>query len=442
MQSPTDRKELLTFLKTDPRMSICRDLAGETMVQYNKNAEDPSQRVIVFNRAEYKEKKNIFTKISGLFWVSWRDLRGTSYSNKNLDQQLKQTAAIMSISTLWDAFCTTPVIYAFSKAGGFLVSPLLTISYTLLLLIMSNKAGVFSVNRTKGNGRTASYLLGVFFLMSLAKTLMSGVGIDLISQQSRIRNLAAKDFIESKNLLVGNSKNAYQELLLSATNDCDRYAEEQAKLDTSRRVGRRQYQLIEEKMYKTPIVEGIKNPKILIDNYLTDLGVCRTKDLINSFIGKANFDADKAIQTRIDLKKAPVKYLYLLNRNQYYDLFKGNPIKGSENTFQNQSKIFKDAGIEFRTDCQENEVDCQGNLRWTDPGLAINKASSQFYEKVAKREFQSLGFSLIGFLISIILSSTAVVQLYTISIDPKLRASRSSYLAAVRNKFFSKVLEN
>ena len=54
MQSPTDRKELLTFLKTDPRMSICRDLAGETMVQYNKNAEDPSQRVIVFNRAEYK----------------------------------------------------------------------------------------------------------------------------------------------------------------------------------------------------------------------------------------------------------------------------------------------------------------------------------------------------------------------------------------------------
>ena len=67
MQSPTDRKELLTFLKTDPRMSKCRDLAGETMVQYNKNAEDPSQRVIVFNRAEYKRKKIFLLKFRDFF---------------------------------------------------------------------------------------------------------------------------------------------------------------------------------------------------------------------------------------------------------------------------------------------------------------------------------------------------------------------------------------
>ena len=118
----------------------------------------------------------------------------------------------MSLSTVWDFICTYPVIFYFAKASGALVLPISSL-YALLLLAMSNAAGKLAMNRTKGNNNTATFLLTVFLVLSFVKTLMSGVGIDLISQQSRIRKLAAKDFIESKNLLVGNSKNAYQELL-------------------------------------------------------------------------------------------------------------------------------------------------------------------------------------------------------------------------------------
>ena len=74
--------------------------------------------------------------------------------------------------------------------------------------------------------------------------------------------------------------------------------------------------------------------------------------------------------------------------------------------------------------------------------MAINKASNQFYSRVINKEFQSLGFSFIGFIISVILSLTAVVLLYTSSINMKVRASRSNYLDAVRNKLFTDMKED
>ena len=71
--------------------------------------------------------------------------------------------------------------------------------------------------------------------------------------------------------------------------------------------------------------------------------------------------------------------------------------------------------------------------------MAINQASKQFYRKIAGKELQSLGFSLVGFVISILLSITAVVLLYASSINMKVRASRSSYILALRNKIFTEL---
>ena len=52
-------------------------------------------------------------------------------------------------------------------------------------------------------------------------------------------------------------------------------------------------------------------------------------------------------------------------------------------------------------------------------------ASKQFYGRILNKEWDSLGLSYIGFLISILLSFTATILLYTSSIDIRNRASRS-----------------
>ena len=214
-------------------MDHIRKLANQTKVQYNRNEKDPTQRIRVYNRAKYKTRKSLFSNLSEIFWVPGRNLRGKAYSDPNLDQQLNQTASIMSLSTIWDFICTSPVIYYFAKGSGLFVLPL-SAAYALLLLVMSNKAGEFAMNRNKDSNRTASFLLLVFFTLSFIKTLMSGVGIDLVSRSGEIKNLAAKEYLENKSLVTTKSKKAYGALFESVSNKCDELSLKQSKLDLNK----------------------------------------------------------------------------------------------------------------------------------------------------------------------------------------------------------------
>ena len=436
----TKRKQLINWIKAQPDLEHIRILANQTKVQYNKNEKDSSKRIRVFNRAKYKTKKSFLRGFAEIVWLPARNLRGKAYADPNLDQQLSQTASIVSLSTLWDFICTSPVIYYFAKGSGPLVLPISAL-YSLLLLIMSNKSGEFAMNRSKESNRTSSFLLMVFFTLSFIKTLMSGVGIDLVSKSAEIKNLTAKEFLDNSKVefVANKSENPYKNLLESASSECTRLALEQSRLDPKKRPQRQLYKELRKEMYKKPRNMEQLKPTLLIDKYLTELGPCVQKDLINSFIGNNDMAYDKALISKNELREnlSPISYLYAFNRNQYYNLFKGNPIAGSESSLEKYKDTFKESAINFNIDCNKSEKNCAGSVRWTDPGMAINQASKQFYEKIKTKDFQSLGFSFIGFIISILLSITAVVLLYASSLDMKVRASRSSYVLSLRNKIFS-----
>ncbi len=434
----TSKKQLFNWIHTQTDLDHLRKIACETKIVYDKEIENPSKRVKVYSEPVYKIKKSKLKKLMEIIWVPGRNLRGKSYGDKNFDQQLNETSSIMSLSTVWDFICTYPVIYYFAKASGILVMPLSSL-YAILLLAMSNAAGKFAMNRTKENNRTATFLLLVFLLLSFIKTLMSGVGIDLISRPDDIKNLTAMEFLKNKGIDYEKPKEAYKSLLQSAEKECQRLANERSKLDPTKRGQKNIYKNINIEMNKVPLNITKSSPKYLIDNYLTELGSCKQKDLINSFIGKENFKNSEASIAKNNLRNSltPLSYLYIFNRNQYYNLFKGNPLSGSEENLKNYKEAFNNSSIDFRTECLAEDTNCKGSVRWTNPGMAINQASSQFYKKVLDKDFQSLGFSFIGFIISILLSLTAVVLLYTSSISMNLRASRSNYLDAVRNKLFT-----
>ena len=437
------KKLLVNWIKSQPELDYLRKLACETKIVYNKEIDEPSKRVKVFSEPNYETKKGKLKRLFEIIWVPGRNLRGKSYGDKNFDQQLNETSSIMSLSTGWDFICTFPVLYYFAKASGVLVFPISSL-YALLLLAISNAAGKLAMNRTKGNNNTASFLLTVFLVLSFVKTLMSGVGIDLISRPDDIKNLAAKEFLKENGIDSEKPKQAYKDLLNSASRECSRLADEQSKLDATKRSQKSLYRELGLQMNKVPTNITKSNPKYLIDNYLMDLGACTQRDLINSFIGKENFKNGEAFLAKDNLRNSltPISYLYLFNRNQYYNLFKGNPLSGSEENLKNYKNTFDKSGIEFNTDCLSDDKNCQGKVRWTNPGMAINQASNQFYTRVKNKDFQSLGFSFIGFIISVILSLTAVVLLYTSSINMKVRASRSNYLDAVRNKLFTDMKED
>lgn len=440
---PTDRDQLLNWIKSQPELTFLRKKANETRIIYDKKTDEITNRVKVYKEPTYKPNENKLGKLFELIWVPGRKLRGKAYGDTNFDMQLTQTSSLMSLSTVWDFICTYPVIYYFAKASGTLVLPISSL-YAFLLLGMSNAAGKFAMNRSKDNNKTASFLLSVFFLLSLIKTLMSGVGIDLISQSRSIKDQAALNFLENKELNQKEPQQAYKDLLISSNKECERLASEQSKLDTSNRGQRRLYREFQEQMNKMPIVETNLEPKYLIDNYVTDLGACTKKDLINSFIGKNALEDNKTLEAKNNLRNSlsPLSYAYVFHRSQYHNLFKGNPLAGSESNLEKYIKIFNGTNIDFKINCLESDNECKGEVRWTNPGKAINEASTQFYKKIRNKEFDKLGFSFVGFIISILLSMTAVVLLFSASLNMKIRASRSNYIQALRNQIFTEMKDS
>tara|TARA_B100001057_G_scaffold41222_1_gene36982 strand:- start:1093 stop:2433 length:1341 start_codon:yes stop_codon:yes gene_type:complete len=438
----SEKKKFLNWIKSHPNCSHIREQAMNTEVTYDPENPNASQIIKIFDTPNHKKKTSFIKNIIDNIWVPGYKLRGNSYSDENYDNQLNQTSSIMSISAIFDMICTAPILFYFTKAAGLFALPL-SLGYGYMLLIMSNKAGEFSMNRPKGSNSTANFLLLIFFLLSMIKTLMSGVGIDLVSRSGEIKNNTAKEFLTSYKPIYEEPKIAYPNLLESSTKECERLVSEQSKLNPQKRGQRKLYNELQGKMFRNESGLDSSDPRKLIDNNLSALGPCLKKDLINNLNGKNSYDKVNAFSITKKLKEnlPPISFLYIFQRNQFNDTFNGNPLIGSESNFKFYEKELTDNNIEFSIQCVDNIDDCQKNVEWRNPGKAINSASKQFYSKIFNKDWENLGLSYVGFLISILLSATATILLYTASIDIKNRASRSGLMQDWREDYFLELEE-
>ena len=165
----SEKKKFLNWIKSHPNCNHIREQAMNTEVTYDPENPNPSQIIKIFDTPNHKKKTSFIKKIIDNIWVPGYKLRGNSYSDENFDNQLNQTSSIMSISAIFDMICTAPILFYFTKAAGFFALPL-SLGDGYMRLILSNKAGEFSMNRPKGNNSTANFLLLIFFLLSMVKT--------------------------------------------------------------------------------------------------------------------------------------------------------------------------------------------------------------------------------------------------------------------------------
>ena len=126
------------------------------------------------------------------------------------------------------------------------------------------------------------------------------------------------------------------------------------------------------------------------------------------------------------------------SRGTYYAHFNGDALAG-EPLKMEWLTIDPNLGLQVQADCADQNEKCLGPIRWASGNEAIKIATIDFYEKVSRGDFKSLGSSLIGFIISIILSLTAIVLLFGTSKDIKVRASRATILNQKRNSIFTKI---
>ena len=196
-------------------------------------------------------------------------------------------------------------------------------------------------------------------------------------------------------------------------------------------------------MYARPKNPNNNDATNLLTNYSTELGPCTKRDLISSLTGVNDQNQAESYSnlTKLEDTLSPLALLYIRSRGTYYANFNGNALKG-EPVKLNWFTIDPNLGITVDRDCSDDDEKCIGPVRWASGNDAIRTATVDFYEKVGRRDIKSIGASLIGFIISIILSATAVVLLFNTSNDMKVRASRATDLNIKRNNIFTKLRNN
>ena len=441
MTEKFNKQELLNWIETQPELNFIRAQANKTFVSYDTNEEEVSRRISVIGRNELDIKKGFFQKLWELIWVPGKQLRGTSYSDENLDKKLSATSSLMSFSTIWDMVCTFPVLFYVVKGLAIFTIPAATAA-SLLILAMSNAAGKFAMDRNKGNKTVATFLLFIFFVLSLVKTAFSGVGLELMGGSQRLKNMKAREVLSQKGLLktARPDSSIFEALYTKSNAECDRLIAVQSRLDPSEASQRRQWNKLQKQMYAES--KDLANFDTIekLGSFSNKLGPCTTRDYINGLSGISDVNLEKSFSnlTKLEDALSPLALLYIRSRGTYYSHFNGNALAG-EPLEMSWLTIDDKLGIQVKADCDDQDEKCLGPIRWSSGNEAIKTATTDFYEKVYRGDFKSLGSSLIGFIISIILSLTAIVLLFGTSTDIKVRASRATILNKKRNAIFTKI---
>ena len=416
--------ELVEWIESQPELDYLRVYANRTLCSYYTEEKSPRERIIVNSRKNLSLGDNSFLdNFKETFWVPGAKLRGNQFSTKELDNSLTTTAKVMSVSTLWDFFCTLPILFYAVGSAKLLAGPF-TFIIGYLILWASNLTGENATNRTKGHSGKAKASLLAFIILSLAKTAVSGVGLDMILSKDQIINNFADELIESKSIgeesLINDLRTPLAEPAIKreldlVTAECSSLDNQIKNLDMSKRRNKKLFEQLNNQARGN--ANSPCNKKLELSTRFS-----KEQERINSIERSNNNKSSERLNDRQELP--PISFLFKYYSNEYNTYFKGLPpnsyIKSSGNIIaENDSNISK--------------------LDWRDgrKSEAVSQASKQFFNKLGNGEIASLGLSLFGFIISVVLSSTAAILLYSTGKVKEVKASFTSSLSSKSNKIMA-----
>jgi hypothetical protein len=397
-----DLDELIEWIKRRPELRHLRDEADRAKVDYRPGEASPRKRIgIAVDRILRSPDAGLFGRLRSVVWVPVRNMRGRSYATPTTDATVNATAKLMSISTLWDFFCTLP-LFKFGLAGplGLLSWPG-AVLLSFLILWASNVAGEKATDRHDANhARTASLSLAAFLLLSLAKTAFSGVGIDLFIGSRAVASRYAEQLIEQK---ISGDRKELERLeaggpeFKAAQAECTRLKQQLGQIDRSSNENAFQssYVLAYGSNAAVAANAGL-SAQALINKYGSVgrvPGACTQENLLREL----NTERARDLRESIESKSRSAQSMPALAFLQ-----KEEPEIYAEH--------FREEG---------------GRLQWVNGTTAVAQATDQFWAQLLKGEFGLLGFALFFLLISLILTGTAALLIYQLSQNAAVKASYS-----------------
>ena len=408
-------EELFNWLEQQPELEDIRTQAATTVCEYRPGETSPSARIQCNSDKELATgRKGPLQKLFEVVWVPGRSMRGDAFSTPELDQSLNSVAKLMCISTLWDFFCTIP-LFQFSLMG-----PLAGASFpgavvlSFLLLWASNVAGENSTDRRPRHSSRAKWSLAAFVLLCSAKTVFSGVGIDLWIGSKAIASEYAKKELASPKLAADKAEIKQRETEGQEYQKADqRCTELQAQMSQMDRA-------TNEKQYISLYVQALGfNADKQANQGLT------TPQLISKYGGP-----DK-IPGKCSQRDA---WLYL-NKQKLAPFIKQVEIKRQQiNQLPPLAYLEKYEPELFKAHFRSLG---NGDIEWVNGTEAVGQATKQFYANLFAGNLGILGFSLFMLSISIILTGAASIMLYLTGGNPQIQASFTGELKQFRDRRLS-----
>ena len=185
--------QLTSWIEGQPDLAYLVEAANNTPALYKTGSDNlkvAPQREDIVNKNTAALRKN-----QRIYLAFCRSMRGDW--TKTLDETCAKRNA-MAGSTIWDAVSTVPFVqFALINYLKFASLPVAFI-ISVGLMILSNVAGRTGANRAKGRGAIANYGLAFFILLSLVKTLLSGVGFDILVNKDGITKEYAQQVLSEQ----------------------------------------------------------------------------------------------------------------------------------------------------------------------------------------------------------------------------------------------------
>lgn len=405
-----DLEALFNWIEQQPELHDLRLKADNALCESRPGQASPELRITLNLKHESaSNKKGLFEHLKEIVWVPAQSMRGNAFSTPELDNSLNSVAKLMCISTLWDFFTTIP-LFQFSLSGplGVAAGPMATV-LSFILLWASNVAGESSTDRRRGHATKATWSLIAFVLLCTAKTVFSGVGVDLWIGSRGIadtyaKQLAAQQLAKDKSELkrIENSGADFQ----SAKKSCDDHEKQMKDLD--RKTNETQYISLYVRAYglnADTVADRGLSPKQLIQRYGSPgaiTGFCRKRDAFQAL----NIKKAKPLAAAIETKTAAINQKPALVYLQ-----------------QQEPELFAE---HFRL--------VNGKLEWVNGAEAVGQATTQFYSNLFAGNLGLLGFPLFTLSVAVILTGAAAIMVYQISLNSEVMASYTGELLKYRDQ--------
>lgn len=397
--------QLVRWIKNQVGLSYIVQAANNTPALYQRAENElivsPQQTDVVGRKLQSRK-----TQLQEFFWPSAQSMRGKCFGTKSFDDTCGKAANMMAGSTAWDAISTIPFVQ-FALADYLRVFAMPTaFGISIGLMVLSNVAGKLGANRAKGREMTATAGLALFILLSTVKTLLSGVGFDILVNKGGItreyaRAVAAQQ-VDDKQKTLNQLQTLKNPKLLNFEKSCDTLKTQLQKTDKD--LQPKAWENVWVQAFGTfeqqESMRGSSNSQIL-DRYggINQVpGVCKRFE----------------IQQAEDLAQASILQTKLAEWN-----FKTGSTPSLVFLKAEFPDVFKDEFIETK----------DGQIEIRSGQTVVSQAFIQFFTKLFDpSRMLELGVSLFWMSVSIILSVLATILLWALSQSKEMKMSYETRL--------------